>query len=174
MVTKSKAKNGPSTKSASTTKSVPMKATASTKSSAPASKPDFKAAAAADQPEPATTAEPKTDTVAASKAAPKAEPPKEEEKLGVKLRRKADVMLALRAGSTLVLMPEGLYRMVNSDGSRNPVSKRRASAIVAAGLVKLTKANGNGKHYVFDPEAEKKAAEAKTPPASSAGSAPTK
>ena len=75
-------------------------------------------------------------------------------------------MQALRSGSTLVLTPEGLYRMLNLDSSRNPVSKRRAASIVAAGLVKVTKTGSDGKYYIFDPDAEKKAqrqAEAKDP-----------
>lgn len=144
MVTKSKAKSAP--KAAAPSK-------AATKTKASTAKPDFKAAAAADKPEPTTTAEQKADTV----VTPKAEPKNEEEKFGAKLRRKGAIMNALRAGSTLVLNHEGLWRMANPGGSQNPVSKRRAASIVAAGLVKLTKTNADGKHYIFDPEAEKKA-----------------
>jgi hypothetical protein len=105
---------------------------------------------------PASSTEPKSGAVAAPKLPPNAEAHKEEERLGAKLRRKGDIMHALRSGSTLVLTPEGLYRMLNLDSSRNPVSKRRAASIVAAGLVKLTKTGSDGKHYIVDPQAEKK------------------
>ena len=63
MVTKSKAKSATPAKSATAAKAaVPTKAATKPKSTA-TTKPDFKAAAAADQPEPARSAEPKSGTV---------------------------------------------------------------------------------------------------------------
>ena len=76
-----------------------------------------------------------------------------------KLSRKGDILKALRSGGTLTHTTEGLYRIANSDGSENRVSKRRAASFVSQGLVKVTKTDATGKHYVLDPEAEKKAEE---------------
>ena len=76
-----------------------------------------------------------------------------------KLSRKGDILKALRVGGTLILTTEGLYRIANSDGSENRVSKRRAASFVSQGLLKLTKTDAVGKHYLLDPDAEKKAEE---------------
>jgi len=76
-----------------------------------------------------------------------------------KLSRKGDILKALRVGGTLTHTTEGLYRIANSDGSENRVSKRRAASFVSQGLVKVTKTDATGKHYVLDAEAEKKAEE---------------
>jgi hypothetical protein len=122
-------------------------------------KPNFKSAAAADKSVPATPEQPKATASVPASDAPKAEPSatkqqKEDEKLGLKLRRKGDILNALRSGGILILTPEGLYRIKNPDNSQNRVSKRRAASFVAQGLVKLTTTDANGKHYAFDPEAE--------------------
>lgn len=83
---------------------------------------------------------------------------KEDEKLGVKLRRKGDILNALRAGGILILTAEGLYRVAKPDGSQNRVSKRRAASFVAQGLMKLVKKEDDGsRQYLLDPEAEKEA-----------------
>jgi hypothetical protein len=76
-----------------------------------------------------------------------------------KLSRKGDILKALRSGCTLTHTTEGLYRIANSDGSENRVSKCRAASFVSQGLVKVTKTDSIGKHYVLDAEAEKKAEE---------------
>lgn len=122
-------------------------------------KPDFKSAAAADKSVPATQEQPKASASVPENEAPKAEDTatkqqKEDEKLGLKLRRKGDILNALRSGGILILTREGLYRIKNPDNSQNRVSKRRAASFVAQGLVKLTVTDANGKHYAFDPEAE--------------------
>jgi len=122
--------------------------------------PALNAVAAADNPMPATSAELKSGAVAVPEVAPRAEPTASKtppKTLAKKLSRKGDILNALRAGGTLVLTSEGLYRIANPDGSQNRVSKRRAASFVSQGLVKLTKADDAGKHYSYDPAAEKKA-----------------
>src|SRR5438270_142850 len=92
-------------------------------------KPDFKKAAAGD-------------------VAPAAEPKKE--KLGPKLRRKADIEKALKAvGAYLLHTPEGLYRIV-SGGKTHPASKRRVVAMIDGGLLKRDARSSN--RYVLGAE----------------------
>lgn len=178
---KNTSKSGAPHKPTTTAKEAPKQAIPAIKpeSPTPAPKPDFKATAPAEKPEPITSAEPKPSIVLAPEVASKAEPTvsrqqKEDEKLGVKLRRKGDILNALRAGGALLLTTEGLYRIVNRDGSQNRVSKRRAASFVAQGLVKLTTTNEAGKHYAYDPEAENASAkktEAKSKPKAESGDA---
>lgn len=179
---KSTGKSGATQKPMTTAKTAPKQATPAIKPepSTATTKPNIKAAAAADKPEPTTSAAVMPGTVPVPEVAPKAEAitstqRKEDEKLGVKLRRKGDIVNALRAGGILVLSTEGLYRIVNRDGSQNRVSKRRAASFVAQGLVRLTTTDEVGKHYAFDPEAEKanaKKSEAKSEPKAESGDTP--
>jgi hypothetical protein len=174
------AKSGATQKPTTTAKTAPKATPAIKPETSATPKPDFKAAAASDKPEPTTSAEPKPGTVPAPEVALKAEPntPKlqaEDEKLGLKIRNKSAMLAALRSGGTLLLTPGGLYRIVNPDGSQNRASKRRAAAFVGQGLVRLTKTDAAGKHFAFDPEAEKadaKKAEAKSEPKAESGDAP--
>jgi hypothetical protein len=76
-----------------------------------------------------------------------------------KLSRKGDIMKTLRVGGTLTHTTEGLYRITNVDRSENRVSKRRAVALISQGVLKLQSTVNGAKHYVLDPEAEKKAEE---------------
>ena len=76
-----------------------------------------------------------------------------------KLSRKGDILKALRSGGTLTHTTEGLYRITNVDRSENRVSKRRAVALISQGVLKLQSTVNGAKHYVLDPEAEKKAEE---------------
>src|SRR3954447_9778575 len=78
-------------------------------------KPDFKKAAAGDTA--ATSADPK-------------------EKLAPKLRRKADIVKALKAiGAHVLHTPEGLYRVIVGDRV-HPSSKRRVVAMIDGGQLK--------------------------------------
>ena len=108
-------------------------------------KPDVKMAAAADRPES------KTESQIVEK---KAEKPKEE--LGPKLRSKGDITKALQQGGQLLLTTAGLFRLVQPNGSQNRVSKRRASAMIAKGELKLSKQTSEGKFYALAPATEKK------------------
>lgn len=83
--------------------------------------------------------------------APKKAEKVKEEFVGDKLRAKGDIVKALGKGGLLFLAPEGLYRMLNADGSKTRVSKRRASTMISNGDVVLTKQNG-GKYYSLAPK----------------------
>jgi hypothetical protein len=159
-----------------------MKPAAKPEAPGAAVKPDFKSVTALDHKSESSTAAmgAKPITLPAPAVSPKTEPTttgaqKEEEKLGAKIRRKGDILNALRAGGTLVFTSEGLYRITKSDASQHRVSKRRAASFVAQGLVKLTKTDSVGKHYIFDPEAEKadaKKTESKPEPKAESGATP--
>jgi hypothetical protein len=93
----------------------------------------------------------------------KSEPAVQKDKLGPKLRRKADIEKALRSGAHLAQTAEGLYRMVAADGSQNPVSKRRVLAMIAQKLLARTVENGESR-YTLDRDAAQKATEKKAEP----------
>lgn len=135
-----------------------------------ASKPEPKPANAekATAPAPSQTAPTQTSALATPQAASSTEAKPEattkgKEPLLPKLSRKGDIAKALRAGATLLYTPESLYRIVHADNSQNRVSKRRAASFVSQGLVKLTKTDAAGKHYVFDPAAEAEAKQKSDP-----------
>lgn len=110
---------------------------------------------------PVATASQLATTVAGEKLAErKPEPAKQQEKLGPKLRRKGDIEKALRGGAHLVHTTEGLYRTVATGGAQNPVSKRRALAMIAQKLLTRTVENGESR-YVLDRDAAQKATEKK-------------
>lgn len=136
-----------------------IKPKSTAKQSAPApstTKPDYKMAAAADltQAEPSaenataesvgsatTTAAPTTDNPATTLESVKAS-----EKLAPKLRRKADIINALRAGAHVLHTPQGLYRIVQGHDV-HPASKRRISAMIDAGQLKHDQGHDN--RYLF-------------------------
>jgi hypothetical protein len=95
----------------------------------------------------------------------KSEPAVQKDKLGPKLRRKADIEKALRGGAHLAQTAEGLYRMVAADGSQNPVSKRRVLAMISQKLLTRTMENGESR-YMLDRDAVQKATEKKAEPKS--------
>jgi hypothetical protein len=73
------------------------------------------------------------------------------EKLAPKIRRKGDIMKALRGGAHVLHTAEGLYRIVDGENV-HPSSKRRISALIDAGLLKRDP--GNDHRYVFDAASE--------------------
>ena len=79
------------------------------------------------------------------------------EKLGPKLRKRDDILKALRAGSK-VMKVDGLLRIVNTDGSKNATSKRR---ILSLESQKLLIASADGNSYTLNLETDKKAQEPK-------------
>jgi len=94
----------------------------------------------------------------------KSEPALQKDKLGPKLRRKADIEKALRGGAHLAQTKEGLFRMVAADGiQKNPVSKRRAIAMVAQKLLTRTVENDEIR-YILDRDAAQKGPEKKAEP----------
>jgi hypothetical protein len=130
-------------------------ATAATSAAAP--KVETKPVATAQQ-----TATPGAQPKLAEK---KSEPAVQKDKLGPKLRRKADIEKALRGGAHLAQTAEGLYRMVAADGSQNPVSKRRVLAMISQKLLTRTMENGESR-YMLDRDAVQKATEKKAEPKS--------
>lgn len=116
----------------------------------------------------ATTAAPEKANQPASTdakpAAAPASPAKPTESLGPKLRAKAEIIAALRAGAHVLHTETGLYRIAAADGSLNPASKRRILAFIQQGILKVS-GEGNGRVYVLDAEAEKKATAEKKPSA---------
>jgi len=83
------------------------------------------------------------------------------EKLGPKLRKRDDILKALRAGGK-VMKVDGLCRIVNLDGSKNATSKRRILSLESQKLL-VTSADGNS--FALDVAADKKAQEPKPVPA---------
>lgn len=81
-------------------------------------------------------------------------------KLAAKIRRKGDILAALKKDGLLYL-DKGLYRL-DVEGIVHPVSKRRASALVKTDLVKPV-APGMSKGFVhawqYNPASENSAAE---------------
>lgn len=118
-------------------------------------KPDFKAAAAgetsapelASNPAQAETSQPQVETTAGQ-----AKP----EKLAPKLRRKGDIMKALRAGAHVLHTESGLYRIIQGTDV-HPASKRRIVALIDAGILKQEQ--GQDGRYFFDAAAETVATE---------------
>jgi len=82
--------------------------------------------------------------------------PSAKEEVGAKLRRKGEIVQALEHGAQLVLTPEGLFRIVNADHSQNRISKRRASAMISKGELRLANQTAAGKFYELAPAAEKR------------------
>lgn len=80
---------------------------------------------------------------------------KPEEKIGPKLRRKDEILKALQAGSKVEKV-DGLFRIVNLDGSKNATSKRR---ILSLESQKLLVASADGNSFTLDVAADKKAQE---------------
>jgi hypothetical protein len=103
-------------------------------------------------------------------AAPAA-PSKPAEVPGKKLRTKTEILAALHAGARVVHTESGLYRIVVADVSLNPASKRRILSLISLGILKPN-GEGNGRVYILDAEAEKKASE-KKPVVKPVGSAAT-
>lgn len=89
----------------------------------------------------------------AKPAAAPASPAKPVEKLGPKLRRKDDILRALRGGSRVEKV-DGLFRIVAPDGSKNATSKRR---ILSLESQKLLVASADGKTFTLDAAADKRA-----------------
>ncbi len=145
------------------------KATAAPKPGAPQQspeqKPDYKVAAAGDSklvPAPVrVTSEPTTATSAQPGNAAKST-----EKLGKKLRRKDEILSALRAGARVVHTSAGLYRIVAADGVQNPTSKRRVLALMQQGILKPLESDS--RIYLLDALAEKAAKEKSAPKPESA------
>jgi hypothetical protein len=82
------------------------------------------------------------------------------EKLGPKLRKRDDILKALRAGAK-VMKVDGLFRIVASDGTKNATSKRR---ILSLESQKLLVASSDGNSFTLDMAADKKAQEPKVAP----------
>lgn len=82
------------------------------------------------------------------------------EKLGPKLRKRDDILKALRAGAK-VMKVDGLFRIVASDGTKNATSKRR---ILSLESQKLLVASADGNSFALDVAADKKAQEPKAAP----------
>ncbi len=85
---------------------------------------------------------------------------KPEEKIGPKLRKRDDILKALRAGAK-VMKVDGLFRIVASDGTKNATSKRR---ILSLESQKLLVASADGNLFTLDVAADKKAQEPKVAP----------
>jgi hypothetical protein len=138
----------------------PLKDAAKTEPSTAQQKPEIKPA---EKPEIAPAKLTAMPVLAPQSTPAKPEPPTAtattKKPLMKKLSRKGDILKALRVGGTLTHTAEGLYRITNVDRSENRVSKRRAASFVSQGLLKLTKTDAVGKHYLLDPDAEKKAEE---------------
>ena len=124
-------------------------------------KPDFKAAAAGDK-QPTSTPERVTSEPTPATGTQPADAAKVAEKLGKKLRRKDEILAALRAGAKVVHTSAGLYRIVAADGVQNPTSKRRVLALIQQRVLKATE--NDKRIYVLDVEAEKAASEKKSAP----------
>jgi hypothetical protein len=123
--------------------------TASEKAAQPASAPAEATAAPTAASKPVSTeAKPAASPAPASKPA---------EKLGPKLRRKDEILKALRAGGKIV-RADGIYRIVNPDGSMNATSKRR---ILSLESQKLLVASADGNSFTLDVAADKQAQEPK-------------
>ena len=100
---------------------------------------------------------------ASAEAQPTADPApvsKPVEKLGSKLRKRDDILKALRAGAK-VMKVDGLFRIVASDGTKNATSKRR---ILSLESQKLLVASADGNSFTLDVAADKKAQEPKAAP----------
>ena len=138
----------------------PLKDAAKPEPSTAQQKPEIKLA---EKPEIAPAKLTATPVLAPQSTPAKPEPPAAaattKKPLTKKLSRKGDILKALRSGGTLTHTTEGLYRITNVDRSENRVSKRRAVALISQGVLKLQSTVNGAKHYVLDPEAEKKAEE---------------
>ena len=113
-----------------------------------------------------TTTAPADTTKPASAPAEESAAPapasKAAEVLAKKIRTKAEILAALRAGSHIQHTDAGLYRVVEVSGTVHPASKRRILSLIEQGILKAS--DSDKRKYVFDAEAEKKAE--KKPPAS--------
>lgn len=124
-------------------------------------KPDFKSAAsAAKEITPDNSSEklgtPADSELAATAAKPstaQAEAAQAIEKVGPKIRKRDEIIAALRAGAHIKRI-DGLCRIVYADGKMSATSKRR---IVSLQTQKLLVASGDGKTLTLDVEADKKA-----------------
>jgi hypothetical protein len=125
----------------------------------PAQKADFKAAAAGDK---QPTSVSITSEPAPSIGPQPADAGMPSEKLERKLRRKDEILTALRAGARLIHTTSGLYRVVAAEGTQNPTSKRRVLALIQQGILKATQSDS--RIYVLDAEAEKAEREKKSAP----------
>jgi hypothetical protein len=81
------------------------------------------------------------------------------EKLGPKLRKRDEILKALRSGARVERI-DGLYRIVNADGTMNATSKRR---IISLQNQKLLVASADGKTLTLAVEADAKAQVPKAP-----------
>jgi hypothetical protein len=161
----------PSTKPKPTTENNPAIPASVVRHVIPALTPLPAAKPAAEPTGPATSA---TEAVAPAKVAKLASPEpqattapapasasKPVEKLGPKLRRKDEILRALRTGSKVEKV-DGLFRIVAQDGTRNATSKRR---ILSLESQKFLIASADGNFFTLNLEADKKAQEPKPAPA---------
>lgn len=79
------------------------------------------------------------------------------EKIGAKIRKRDDILAALRRGAHVERI-DGLCRIVHADGKMNATSKRR---IISLQAQKLLIASADGKTLSLDKDADAKARETK-------------
>ena len=89
----------------------------------------------------------------ATPAALPVQPSKPEEKIGMKIRKRDEILKALRNAAHVERI-DGLYRIVHQDGKMNATSKRR---ILSLQSQKLLVASADGKTLTLDKEADAKA-----------------
>jgi hypothetical protein len=145
-------------KTNSNSKKPAMRANTQTTTTSPT--PDFKMIGAGAN-TPAEPVEPPRTAAGATPAENKAAEESEHapEKLGAKIRRKGDIIKALRSGAHVLHTAEGLYRIV--DGEKvHPSSKRRISALIDSGILKRDPENDH--RYLLDAAADSAASEAGT------------